>query len=42
MTERVHNFSAGPCTLPLSALEEAQAEFVDYQGAGMEIGRAHV
>ena len=37
MTERVHNFSAGPCTLPLSALEEAQAEFVDYQGAGMAL-----
>ena len=35
MTERVHNFSAGPCTLPLSVLEESQAEFVDYHGAGM-------
>ena len=37
MTERVHNFSAGPCTLPLSVLEESQAEFVDYHGAGMSL-----
>lgn len=37
MTHRKHNFSAGPCTLPLSVLEEAQAEFVDYQGAGMSL-----
>ena len=34
---RKHNFSAGPCTLPLSVLEEAQAEFVDYGGAGMSL-----
>lgn len=34
---RVHNFSAGPCTLPLEVLEEAQAEFVDYHGAGMSL-----
>ena len=37
MTERVHNFCAGPCTLPLEVLEEAQAEFVDYHGAGMSL-----
>ena len=37
MTNRKHNFSAGPCTLPLSVLEEAQSEFVDYQGAGMSL-----
>jgi phosphoserine aminotransferase len=37
MTNRIHNFSAGPCTLPLAVLEEAQAEFVDYQGAGMSL-----
>lgn len=36
-TTRAHNFSAGPCTLPLNALEEAQAEFVDYQGSGMSL-----
>jgi phosphoserine aminotransferase len=34
---RIFNFSAGPCTLPLSALESAAAEFVDYQGAGMSL-----
>ena len=37
MTDRVHNFSAGPCTLPLSVLEEGQAEFVNYHGAGMSL-----
>lgn len=37
MTHRIFNFSAGPCTLPLSALEKAQADFVDYQGAGMSL-----
>ncbi len=37
MSNRKHNFSAGPCTLPLSVLEEAQAEFVDYHGAGMSL-----
>lgn len=34
---RVHNFSAGPCTLPVEVLEEAQAEFVDYGGTGMSL-----
>ena len=34
---RKYNFSAGPCTLPLSVLEEARDEFVDYQGAGMSL-----
>jgi phosphoserine aminotransferase len=37
MTNRIFNFSAGPCTLPLSALEKAEADFVDYQGAGMSL-----
>lgn len=37
MTKRIFNFAAGPCTLPLPALEKAQAEFVDYQGAGMSL-----
>ncbi len=32
---RVHNFGAGPCTLPLEVLEEAQAEFIDFAGTGM-------
>jgi phosphoserine aminotransferase len=34
---RVHNFSAGPSTLPLEVLEEARAELVDYQGSGMSL-----
>jgi phosphoserine aminotransferase len=37
MLNRIFNFSAGPCTLPLSALEKARADFVDYQGAGMSL-----
>ncbi|MDH3376463.1 MAG: 3-phosphoserine/phosphohydroxythreonine transaminase [Gammaproteobacteria bacterium] len=37
MTKRVHNFCAGPCTLPLEVLEEAQAEFVNYHGSGMSL-----
>lgn len=37
MTNRVHNFCAGPCTLPLEVLEEAQQEFVDFQGTGMSL-----
>ncbi|RZV46718.1 MAG: 3-phosphoserine/phosphohydroxythreonine transaminase [Acidimicrobiia bacterium] len=34
---RAVNFCAGPCTLPQSVLEEAQAEFVDYAGTGMSL-----
>ncbi|MCQ3804660.1 MAG: 3-phosphoserine/phosphohydroxythreonine transaminase [Acidimicrobiia bacterium] len=34
---RVDNFGAGPCTLPLPILEEAQAEFLDFEGSGMSI-----
>ena len=34
---RIFNFSAGPCTLPLPAIEEAAAEFVDYHGASMSL-----
>ncbi len=37
MTKRVHNFCAGPCTLPLEVLEEAQSEFVEYGGTGMSL-----
>jgi phosphoserine aminotransferase len=36
-TKRVYNFGAGPCTLPLEALEEAQKELVSFKGAGMSI-----
>lgn len=35
--KRIHNFGAGPAALPLSVLEKAQAELLDYQGAGMSI-----
>jgi phosphoserine aminotransferase len=34
---RIFNFGAGPCALPLPALEEAQAEFLDFQGQGMSL-----
>ncbi|MBL93011.1 MAG: 3-phosphoserine/phosphohydroxythreonine aminotransferase [Myxococcales bacterium] len=34
---RVINFSAGPATLPLQVLEQAQADLVDYKGAGMSV-----
>lgn len=37
MSNRAHNFCAGPCTLPLEVLEEAQQEFVDYHGTGMSL-----
>jgi len=35
--KRVHNFNAGPSVLPLSVLEKAQAEMLDYQGCGMSV-----
>lgn len=34
---RVHNFSAGPAALPECILREAQAELLDYAGAGMSV-----
>ncbi len=37
MGKRVANFNAGPAALPLSVLEQIQAEFLDYQGTGMSI-----
>jgi phosphoserine aminotransferase len=37
MTDRIHNFSAGPATLPLSVLEQAQRDLLNYQGAGMSV-----
>jgi len=37
MRNRIFNFSAGPCTLPLEVLEKAQREVVDYEGAGMSL-----
>jgi phosphoserine aminotransferase len=36
-THRIHNFSAGPCTLPLEVLEQVADQFPDYAGEGMSI-----
>ncbi len=35
--ERVYNFSAGPSMLPVSVLEKAAAEMLNYQGSGMSV-----
>jgi phosphoserine aminotransferase len=37
MTDRVFNFSAGPATLPVSVLQQAQSEMLNYKGAGMSV-----
>lgn len=37
MQERVYNFSAGPSTLPLEALEEAAKDMCNYQGLGLSV-----
>lgn len=37
MTQRVHNFSAGPAALPEAVLEQAQREMLDYAGTGMSV-----
>lgn len=34
---RIYNFSAGPSMLPVSALERAAAEMLDYKGSGMSV-----
>lgn len=34
---RVFNFSAGPAALPLEVLEQAQADFIDWQGKGLSV-----
>jgi phosphoserine aminotransferase len=34
---RAFNFNAGPATLPLEVLEEAQRQLVDFNGSGMSI-----
>ena len=34
---RVYNFSAGPSTLPLEVLKQAQAEMLNYDNSGMSI-----
>ncbi|MGX7420374.1 3-phosphoserine/phosphohydroxythreonine transaminase [Carnobacterium gallinarum] len=35
--ERVYNFSAGPAVLPVSVLEQVQAELLSYNGSGMSV-----
>jgi len=37
MTERIHNFSAGPAVLPVSVLEEAQSDMLSLPGVGMSV-----
>jgi phosphoserine aminotransferase len=34
---RVHNFCAGPGTLPVSVLEEVRDELLDFRGSGMSV-----
>jgi phosphoserine aminotransferase len=34
---RVYNFAAGPSTLPLNVLEEAQRDFLDFEHTGMSV-----
>ena len=34
---RIYNFSAGPATLPLAVLEQAQSELVEFNGKGMSL-----
>lgn len=34
---RVYNFSAGPAVLPLSVLEEAQADLLNWKGSGISV-----
>lgn len=34
---RVFNFSAGPSTLPVEVLEQAQSELLNYRGSGMSV-----
>ena len=37
MKNRIHNFSAGPATLPEAVLEEVKSELLDYNGIGSSI-----
>lgn len=37
MTDRIHNFSAGPAVLPLPVLEEAQRNMLSLPGVGMSL-----
>jgi phosphoserine aminotransferase len=35
--QRTYNFNAGPSALPISVLEKAQAELIDFRGTGMSV-----
>ncbi|MHB8635858.1 MAG: 3-phosphoserine/phosphohydroxythreonine transaminase [Fimbriimonadaceae bacterium] len=35
--DRVFNFSAGPCTLPVEVLEEVRGDLLNYKGTGMSV-----
>ena len=35
--DRVYNFSAGPCTLPVEVLEEARDGMLNWRGTGMSV-----
>ncbi|MCS7462771.1 3-phosphoserine/phosphohydroxythreonine transaminase [Paenibacillus doosanensis] len=37
MTKRAYNFNPGPAALPLEVLQQAQEQFVDYNGIGMSL-----
>lgn len=37
MTERIHNFSAGPAVLPVAVLEEARRDLLSLPGVGMSV-----
>lgn len=37
MAGRIHNFNAGPATLPLPVLQQIQSELLDFGGSGMSI-----
>jgi phosphoserine aminotransferase len=37
MTERIHNFSAGPAILPVPVLEEARRDMLSLPGVGMSV-----
>ncbi len=37
MISRVYNFNPGPATLPLSVLQKAREELLDYRGTGMSV-----
>jgi phosphoserine aminotransferase len=37
MTQRIHNFSAGPAVLPMAVLEEAQRDMLSLPGVGMSV-----